>query len=318
MIDEETIQSALEWSSKITGLHWKKIEPPKALAGQNKILILTTEKGISAVLRISPATAPWARSGLYIKERLLKAGHAVPVEIAATKLMDTPFWASLQSVVPGEDLICCWQNLNQAQAASVATDVAHLVLDSVTIFKDLEPDGHFGRFAPPTGEKSNRSKDWPMFCQEWLDWAGGRALAVEQVDKKDMACLQEAIKRIEPVLRAASIKTFIFDAGARNVMIKNGQYAGLVDQDELMIGDPWVAPALALSELSICGAPWIEHYALSWAHAWNGNKTDMSKMYLYAALWNLQAAAKTGRILPDGRMETAIPSGLIQQLCLSV
>lgn len=116
-------------------------------------------------------------------------------------------------------------------------------------------------------------------------------------------------------LSLAPINAFVWDAAERNVMIQNGQFCGLVDQDELCMGDKWMAPGLALATLSILEVPWAHKYAMRWVANWHGGTDEISRMILYAILFTFSAAAKTGRILPDGRIAAGIPNGLIKTLC---
>lgn len=313
--DEKVIERSLAWAEAASGLKWSKVELPKATAGQNKVLMLTSSHGSRAVLRVTPAAAPWARSGVWIKERLLGAGFVVPKEMTSTRFDEFSVWASLLSVVPGEDLACCWQSITESQALVLACAVGHLVSTSFELFEDCPPDGSYGRFAPPKGLKSNQSKNWLGFCQEWLDWAGRNAQSAGQIDAGDLLMVQEVINKRACSLSTTPIRAFVWDTGDRNVMVSGGRFSGLVDQDELMMGDPWCAPALALSQLSIRGVPWARSYALSWAKAWGGTEDDVSNMSLYAALWAIQIAAKAGKVLPDGRQEPAIPAGVIRRLC---
>lgn len=77
------LSSVLKWASDVTGTKYVDIGRPVALARQNKIFILEGFDKEKIVLRISPITATWIESGVYIRERLFKAGFNVPNEVSS-------------------------------------------------------------------------------------------------------------------------------------------------------------------------------------------------------------------------------------------
>lgn len=296
--------SALDWASKLTGLSWIHVENPKALAGQNKLKLIEGPNQERFALRLSPIQASWSRSGAWIRSRMIAAGYRMPIEVGHQELSEHGLIASLQTRVPGEDLELVWARLSHEQAMGVARDVARLVGASREIFSELSSSRGWGRFAPPDGSAERGGHlihDGHRFCQEWLAWVAPKARDVGGINSSLIERVERRAETLEAHWEDVQARAFVWDAAERNVMIEKGIFQGLVDQDELMMGDPWAAPALAWACLDQLGAPWAQDYAMEWAQVWGGHQGDVDRMRLMAALFALQSAAKSGRKLPDGR-----------------
>lgn len=113
---------------------------------------------------------------------------------------------------------------------------------------------------------------------------------------------------------------FVWDVAERNVLVLNGQWAGLVDQDTLLVGDRMMAPALARAALERLGCPWARRYETTWLNHWEamagegGTLPARRRKAVYRVLFSAQIASKAGRVLPDGRIEPRTPSGLLDNL----
>lgn len=79
----------------------------------------------------------------------------------------------------------------------------------------------------------------------WLvDWAGPQALEIGTIEKEESDLVKQLLNRQKEKLNMVQINAHVWDAAERNLMIENKQFCGLVDQDELFMGDKWMAQAL--------------------------------------------------------------------------
>lgn len=286
------------------------VERPRALAGLNDVWILSVDGAPRFVLRSTPVGArDSAVSGIRIRKALALAGISVPRSIATTSTIAGYSLCELMTHVPGDDLAIAWEGMSHPQAMALAATAARTVALSTALFPDAGPREGWGRHAVG-GTAMTFEGPWLVFLHEWLDWVAQRGEANETILPEQTQALARAFDA-NPGWPAVARETFIWDVAERNVMVKDGRWSGLVDQDSLMTGDRFVAPALARVALTKIGCPWADDYADCWMDAWQASAVARANERLYAGLYAMQIACKVGRELPDGRKEPPVPAGFL-------
>lgn len=83
---------------------------------------------------------------------------------------------------------------------------------------------------------------------------------------------------------------FMYDIGDRNVMVKDGEFAGIIDQDCVFFGDRLLAPGLAWATLAATHATrnsaFVEHWMeLELSQAGPKRKARWASAQLFCAGW---------------------------------
>ena len=94
---------------------------------------------------------------------------------------------------------------------------------------------------------------------------------------------------------AAPLSLFAWDIGDRNAMLApDGCPVALVDVDELMVGDPLMAPSLAWAALSIQGLPTA--HAEAWVHEppWDRGPSIRERLRACSGYWLINLISKIG------------------------
>ena len=107
----------------------------------------------------------------------------------------------------------------------------------------------------------------------------------------------------------------MYDIGDRNVMVKDGELSGIIDQDCVFFGDRLLAPGLAWATLAATHATqnsaFVEHWMeLELSQTGPNRKARWTSVQLFCAGW---IASKTGSTAQNGE-KCAWEPGLVVEL----
>ena len=303
--------AGLDWAQGILGSEVVGTEQPAGLGGQNRVRIVSAANGRVVVLREgSPDFEADFRSGLEIRARLRSAGVIVPASIGCRAGSGKVGPMELMERLPGADLEVVASTMSGAQARAIARRAAGVVSVSCTLFEAQAPAAKFGR--DRLGECAPHAT-WPDACDAWLGAVRADAARFGVAIEPWIGRAALRLRAMRASLCGVPRKAFVWDVAERNVMVEQGTWSGLVDQDTLHTGDPLIVPALARVALARRGAPWADAYSREWLRLWRVGPEGRVRVRLYEALYALQFAVKAGRVLPDGRHEPALPEGMLER-----
>ena len=119
-----------------------------------------------------------------------------------------------------------------------------------------------------------------------------------------MRKLKSFIKKIDYVY--APRDTFLWDVATRNLIIKNGKLAGVIDQDSVKSMDLMIAPAYTHACLSVYGLKEADAYVNNWLNKWNVDEREHSRFLLQRAVAGHYQQAKAGYFEWSGREYNAM------------
>jgi len=182
-------------------------------------------------------------------------GITVP-EILAEDLSKTvlPFAYQVQNKIPGRDIKDVIETLSDDQLKSIGAEVAN-------VFRQLADVPNNGKFGVLWGDDRDLVESWSAevarVTQVVIGWGtqtGVLDAKLEQILSKINAEYKTYFDRVRPY-------TYFGDISAKNVMIHDGRFAGLVDVDSLAQGDP-------LEAIGRIKASWYgTHYGTVYANA---------------------------------------------------
>lgn len=123
-------------------------------------------------------------------------------------------------------------------------------------------------------------------------------------DQRLISAMGERWLSMRAPIESAPLSLFAWDIGDRNAMLDpRGRPVALVDVDELMMGDPLLAPALAWAALAIQGLP--TRHARAWARSgpWSASEAQ-ERLPALEGYWLINLCSKVGLASSTGLAES--------------
>ena len=179
------------------------------------------------------------------------------------------------SWLPGYDLIDELPAMDQAQITRVAKHVVELQLR----VSRLPLGAKFGW--APIG-RNGLLNDW--------DQVFGAPPVPEAMDyTTDLERCRGRLNRVRESLRGyfASVRPvcFLDDLTAKNLLVEDGNFSGIIDLDFVCYGDPLMAVGSTLAGIVADMSRPVEFYALELMRLWNPTPAQQRALWFYSALW---------------------------------
>lgn len=311
-------QSLQQWIESITSERIQAVSAPAAFAGQNVVWIVELASGLKVVARCTPmGRLDFALSGISIRAELSRIGIRVPKTLATWSGLGYPDpchlselnldFVELMEFIEGEDLEVCWRTLESRQALDLSLRAAQVVDSSCECFDQSNTAG----FGLARMGQDGPHDSWTAWCKAWLSWVSRMGVENGLIETFQIHEVEQLFSRAWHLFDQAKRDVFIWDVAERNVMVKDGKWVGLVDQDVLMSGDKMVVPALARIALEFCACPWAGAYEASWLNALGASEDDHKRQSMYRVLYAMQFTAKGNRLMPDGRVTPIASKSLL-------
>lgn len=147
------------------------------------------------------------------------------------------------------------------------------------------------------GSRSASHSGWLEYLQDNFEWRMGQTLInpawILPGDQELLHSMRDAWVTLWPSITSAPLSLLAWDIADRNVMLNaEGLPVALVDVDELMIGDPLIAPALAWAAFGFQSLP-IDH-VIEWEKAlpWERSTLYEKRLLAYKGYWLMNFSSK--------------------------
>ncbi len=158
-------------------------------------------------------------------------GIKVPKIISSDySLENVPFAYQILSKIDGDDLGNVILELSEKQLINLAKEISQ-IFDKL---KAIPTDGSFG-WVDAIGH--GKFSSWTEFMQDSVDTALDRGKRTGVMDKKMEEILQSIFNAHKVYFKQVESRFYYDDICSKNVMVKEGQFSGLVDLDGVSYGD---------------------------------------------------------------------------------
>ncbi|MFC7782812.1 phosphotransferase family protein [Legionella taurinensis] len=205
----------------------------------------------------------------------------------------SPFPSLLMMRLPGDDLINVYQELTNTEKRNLANEMVNIQAVCASL-----PDGP-GYGILDSYDVIPTEKTWYEFLTKRLE------LYKEHITKNavfnpDMVTqvlnVAQKMKENFSIIRPTP---FLWDASERNVLIHDGQIAGIVDVDEICFGDPLLVIALTSTCLELEGLDTI--YTDYWAAALNLDKSAQERLDFYRLFYSIAFMRKHSMLTANSK-----------------
>lgn len=159
-------------------------------------------------------------------------GIAVPEMLASDYSKSASRFAyQIQSKLDGTDIGHVIATLSEDQLRAVAREIAAIV-------RKLEPLPTSGRFGWTGGGKEATFMTWPDLLKDMGAQVAERAAATHVVSDRHLRAMGALLASYLPYFSRVASVFYYDDMSSKNVMVRDGRFAGLVDLDTVAFGDP--------------------------------------------------------------------------------
>lgn len=160
------------------------------------------------------------------------AGIDVPEILAEDySLTSSPFAYQVLTVIPGRDINDVIHTLDDDQLNAIAGHISH-------VFDALKSVPNNGRFGVLWGDDADLVDSWPGEIARMTKVVIGWGTRTGVLDDRLAEILEFINREYKPYFENVRPVTYYGDICAKNVMIHEGKFSGLVDLDALAQGDP--------------------------------------------------------------------------------
>ena len=197
-----------------------------------------------------------------------------------------PLVYQIQSKIEGQDLGGVIEKLTDAQLRKLAQEIA-------LIFKKVKTIPAGNRFGIIWGGGENELSDtWTQRMRIWIDesWSRGKKTGV--IDDGIFVLIENLYNKYKSYFDSVKPVTYYGDICSKNVMIKNGEFSGLVDLDGLTQGDP--LEAIGRIKLSWYGTHYGEFYTKAIINELGLGAKERKLVLVYALINKISWACENG------------------------
>ncbi|MFK7800650.1 MAG: phosphotransferase family protein [Anaerolineae bacterium] len=220
--------------------------------------------------------AEYLKDGLYWQTHLEKLGVRLPKVIASGETSDVTY--AILERLPGQDIEVVYPHLAKEAKQTIAQELTQ-VQEKVALL------------------------DLSLFREEAQPWITiiERACSRSERDFGRLnlfptgyvQVIREAFAKIEPELNRLPLIPFLYDTNLKNVIIHNGHISGIIDVDEMWLGDPLLAVGRGKT-LSLLREWDLDLYDY-WVDCLNLSVEEKFRTELYATLYCIRTMSILGR-----------------------
>ena len=160
------------------------------------------------------------------------AGVNVPEILAEDySTAHSPFAYQVMSVIPGRDIRDVIETLSDEELKQIAAHISH-------VFDALREVPNNGRFGVMWGDGDDLVDSWAAAVERETNIATKRGTRTGVLDARLAELLGWIGSEYGPYFESVAPITYFGDICAKNVMVHEGKFSGLVDLDALAQGDP--------------------------------------------------------------------------------
>lgn len=197
-----------------------------------------------------------------------------------------PLIYQIQSKIEGKDLGDVIEKLTDTQLKKLAQEIA-------VIFKKIKTVPTNNRFGVIWGGGENDLSDtWTQRMRIWIDESCERGKKTGVMDDEMFILAENIYAEYKSYFDSVKPVTYYGDMCSKNVMIKNGEFSGLVDLDGLTQGDP--LEAVGRIKLSWYGTHQGELYTNAIMSELGLDAKDRKLVFVYALINKISWACENG------------------------
>ena len=243
----------------------------------NFVYDVELQSGRRIVARLSPSKdAQYLKDGLYWQAHLENLGVRLPHIYAAGEMSDIAF--ALLERLPGEDIELVYPSLSSRSRKTIASELTE-IQDKVG---RLDLSFFTSGIRPWTDVLAT------TFARSDRDFARSKLFKAGYVP-----VMREAFKKIENELNALPLTPFLYDTNLKNVILDQGHISGIIDVDEMWLGDPLLAVGRGKTLLLLRG--WDLELYDYWIDCLNLTDREKYRAELYATLYCVRTMSILGR-----------------------
>jgi aminoglycoside phosphotransferase (APT) family kinase protein len=186
-----------------------------------------------------------------------------------------PFAYQVQSKLDGTDIGHVIATLSDDQLRAVAREIA-------AIMRKLKPLPTSGRFGWMGGGKEATFMTWPDLLKDMSAQVAERAAATHVVSDRHLRAMDALLASYLPYFSRVASVFYYDDMSSKNVIVRDGRFAGLVDLDTVAFGDP--LEGVGRIEASWYGAAYGRTYADALMEALDLAPEERTMVSVYAVL----------------------------------
>jgi aminoglycoside phosphotransferase (APT) family kinase protein len=197
---------------------------------RNEVFSVTLSEQ-EVMVRISNNSLSIAGSAKFIPV-FRKQGISVPEILAEDYSKELgPFCYQILKKIPGTDIDYVIKELSKPQLKAIAKEIARII----TTLRKLPTSGRFGWVGV---DESQTQSTWTETMRFLSDKALTRCAQTKVMDDALKNMLKDIIIQNKDYFSSVKSEFYYDDLSSKNVIINNGKFAGLVDLDGVMYGDP--------------------------------------------------------------------------------
>jgi len=197
-----------------------------------------------------------------------------------------PLVYQIQSKIEGQDLGGVIEKLTDTQLKKLAQEVA-------MIFKKIKTIPASNQFGVIWGGGENDLSDtWTQRMRIWVDESCERGKKTGIMDKEMFVLVENIYSEYKSYFDSVKPVTYYGDICSKNIMIKNGEFSGLVDLDGLTQGDP--LEAVGRIKLSWYGTHYGEIYTNAIMNELGLSAKDRKLVLVYALINKISWTCENG------------------------
>ena len=197
-----------------------------------------------------------------------------------------PLVYQIQSKIEGQDLGGVIEKLTDTQLKKLSQEVA-------MIFKKIKTIPASNQFGVIWGGGENDLSDtWTQRMRIWVDESCERGKKTGIMDKEMFVLVENIYSEYKSYFDSVKPVTYYGDICSKNIMIKNGEFSGLVDLDGLTQGDP--LEAVGRIKLSWYGTHYGEIYTNAIMNELGLSAKDRKLVLVYALINKISWTCENG------------------------
>jgi len=255
--------------------------------------VVTRDGGVYVIRIARPARKAELERGLYWQARLEALDVPLPRLYHRGELEGYAF--AVYQRLPGADLEQVYPTLSTGARKRVAQAVAD-IQRKIQALDD-----------PALADAPN----WPDRLRLILERSRREILAGGLFDQRYVSLAREKLDAYQDYLESVRPRAFLYDASVRNVIVHQGWVSGIVDVDDLWLGDPLLAVGRAKTLLLLMRQP--TDYVSFWCQHWRLSAFQIQVVNLYALLYGVRFMGTLGQEL-NGNPSVQTDSGNVELL----
>lgn len=220
--------------------------------------------------------AQYLKDGLYWQGHLEKLAVRLPEIIAFGETSDITY--AIMERLPGDDIEEVYPQLSVGAKQTIATELAQIQekvgrIDLGLFWEEIQPWKNIIERACSRSERDFGRLN--LFSTGYVQ------------------IIREAFAKIEPELNRLPFIPFLYDTNLKNVIIQNGHISGIIDVDEMWLGDPLLAVGRGKTLLLL--REWDLDLYDYWTDCLNLSEQEKYRTELYATLYCIRTMSILGR-----------------------